>query len=106
MGLQPWEFERWTLRELFNAYAGWRQVHIDGPWERARAISFYSVAPHDSKGRFKRWSDLFPLLSDDNQGRVRKKHRAVITLPTEEEKRLFKLITSGQQLTDKTRSLN
>jgi hypothetical protein len=78
----PW----WTLKDFFNAYKAWLDVHVHGPWERARVISFYTAAPHSNE--LKKWEDLFPLASDKKK--KKKAAKTIIRETTEEEKALFK----------------
>lgn len=89
--IDPWEWARWTLKEFNIAYEGWTQINVTDQWERARAISYYSLIAHVEKGKIKTWQDLFPLSSD----KLRKKHKiksAIIRPMTEQEKEEFKYI--------------
>jgi hypothetical protein len=63
------------------------------PWERARAISFYAVAPHTDK--IKKWDDLFPLYSDRFRKKKKLKPNATIRDMTDEEKKEFEQILNG-----------
>ncbi len=84
MGLQPWEFGRWTLKEFNLAYSAWCEVNVNAPWERARAISFYSMKPHF---KVNEWSDIFKLGNEIKK--ERKRPHMLISLPTEEDKKLL-----------------
>jgi hypothetical protein len=90
--ISPNEWPTWTLRDFDLAYSGWREVNIDEPWQRARAISFYSLAPHSDVSR---WTDVFKLDSDP---KPKKKHLVVVREWTEEEKQIFESAINGQQL--------
>lgn len=48
MGLRPWEFARYTLREFFNALIGNKETENEG-WAQARLIAAYAIAPYWNK---------------------------------------------------------
>jgi hypothetical protein len=89
LGLTPSEWARWTLKQFSIAYEGWKEINVQGPWERARSIAFHTVLPHDSKGKLKRWSDVYPLEFDKDK-KVKPKSKAIMREMNEEEKALYK----------------
>ena len=62
--IDPWDWPRWTLKEFNIAYEGWAKINVQERWEQIRALSFFSLAPHDSKGSLKKWEDVFSLSWD------------------------------------------
>lgn len=89
--IDPWEWARWTLKEFNLAYEGWAKVNVREKWEQIRALSFYTVSPHDQKGSLKKWEDLFSFSWD----KKRKIIFATVGKMTEEEKQEFEFITNN-----------
>lgn len=90
MRISLFEWPLWTLKEFFNAYKAWADINIHGPWERARAQSFYSIAPWDQTKT--KWEDVFPLAVDKIRKKSKKKMKATAFARdmNEEEKELYK----------------
>jgi hypothetical protein len=86
--VDPWHWAKWTLKDFHIAYEAWSIINLQEPWERVRALSFYTLAPHTDK--LKNWSDVFPIRTDKKI----KQKKLTIRKMTGEEREWFEQVTN------------
>lgn len=69
MGLRPWELERFTLSEYFNAMHGLAKANAEA-WGQARLIAYWALVPHTKKGKNLKLTDIMviPLIDGADTG--------------------------------------
>jgi hypothetical protein len=63
LGLRPWEFGRYKVREFLAAYESVNERE-QWAWKRARIQAFYSWYPHVKNGHTVKITDFIPFEFD------------------------------------------